>query len=513
MGLFLGIDAGTQSIKGILIDPENGWRSEPVAVHYGKDLPQYGSPDGYLPNADARIRRANPLMWLAALDLLLARMQEAGLPMTKITGISGSGQQHGSVYLNETFADSLARLNPARTLAEQLAPTLARQTAPIWMDHSTVAECEELRSAFGPKIQQLTGSAPTERFTGPQIRKFAKDESQAYGRTAVIHLVSSFLCSVLAGSSAPIDIGDGAGMNLLDLNTLCWSTKIAEFMAPGLMTKLPLVTVSTAQAGGLSPYFCKYGLTAEIPVIAWSGDNPNSLIGIGCSQPGTVGVSLGSSDTVFAPLQNYTLDEQGYGHIMGNPAGGFMSLICFTNGSLARERVRRDCQADWDFFDRQACAQTPPGNNGKLILPWFEPESTPAIATAGAIPNYDESQASAAEKIRAILESQALAMRLHTQWLPEKITRIRLTGGASRCLAMRQILADVFQAEVETISVTESAAMGAAMRAANGAGRYDFSQLEALFCRAVETVHPTVACTEVYDRALARYTDWEQRHL
>jgi xylulokinase len=33
-------------------------------------------------------------------------------------------------------------------------------------------------------------------------------------------------------------------------------------------------------------------------------------------------------------------DPRGYGHVFGNPAGRFMSLICFKNGSLAREKIR-----------------------------------------------------------------------------------------------------------------------------------------------------------------------------
>ena len=63
----------------------------------------------------------------------------------------------------------------------------------------------------------ITGSRAIERFTGPQIRKFRKDDPAGYERTAEIHLVSSFVASLLTGTSVPIDLGDGAGMNLLDL--------------------------------------------------------------------------------------------------------------------------------------------------------------------------------------------------------------------------------------------------------------------------------------------------------
>ena len=97
---------------------------------------------------------------------------------------------------------------------------LSRPVSPIWMDSSTGAECREIAAAVGgdATLAQHTGSRAFERFTGPQIRKFATHEPAAYAATDRIHLVSSFLASLLAGRHAPIDPGDGSGMNLMDLD-------------------------------------------------------------------------------------------------------------------------------------------------------------------------------------------------------------------------------------------------------------------------------------------------------
>ena len=73
------------------------------------------------------------------------------------------------------------------------------------------------RSAARDALQALTGSPAYERFTGPQIRKFYQEQPDAYAATARIHLVSSFMASLLLGADAPIDPGDGSGMNLMDL--------------------------------------------------------------------------------------------------------------------------------------------------------------------------------------------------------------------------------------------------------------------------------------------------------
>ena len=57
------------------------------------------------------------------------------------------------------------------------------------------------------------------------------------------------MASILAGTDSPIDFGDGAGMNLLNLKALQWDKEIAEFTAPGLLDKLPQAVSSDTIAG------------------------------------------------------------------------------------------------------------------------------------------------------------------------------------------------------------------------------------------------------------------------
>ena len=498
MGYYLGIDAGTQSIKGILIDPDSGWCSKAVSVHFGNDLPQYNSPGGFLPNNDPAVRHADPLMWLDALDLLLRKMRENHLPMEQVCGISGSGQQHGTVYLNSRFPELLSSLDAEYTLAEQLKPALSRKTATIWMDASTGKECGKLRDRFGAEIRERTGSFATERFSGPQIMKFASENPEQWEKTAVVHLVSSFLASVLAGESMPIDYGDGAGMNLLNLKSSQWDREIAEFTAPGLLDKLPPCVPSVQVCGKLSGYFAKYGLKSGIPVTVWSGDNPNSLIGCGGTDSRTAVISLGTSDTFFGTLRSFDEAPKKSGHIFGHPAGGFMSLICFTNGSLTREHFRKEYGLTYAEFDAQAAAAAP----GKYqMLPFLFPESTPAVSKPGIIRNFAPAEVSAGETIRALLESQMLTMFYHAE-LKRHPERIRLTGGASASPLLRQLAADIFQAPVLIGGSAETAALGAAMRAANSVAGTDFETLTDRFCRVEQRIDPVPASAGIYDRAL-----------
>jgi len=506
MAYYLGLDSSTQSMKAMVIDPEAGCVAGSASVTFATDLPQYRCPDGVLAHADPLVKHADPLMWLAALDRVLERLQASGVDMGRIAAVGGDGQQHGSVYLNSRFETVLAALDPERALPDQLAPALARPTSPIWMDSSTSCECRELEARFGARLQEETGSPAIERFTGPQIRKFAKAEPERYAQTARIHLVSSFLCSVLIGRDAPIDSGDGAGMNLLNLRTLAWDEAIASFTAPELLEKLPPVGCGTA--GGLHRYFAKYGLRPGIPVAVWTGDNPASLVGTGAWGTGVAVVSLGTSDTFFAALDAFRTDPAGCGHVFGNPAGGFMSLACFKNGSLARDRVRQEAGVDWTFFDRTAFERTPPGNEGRLALPWFVPEITPPVLTSGVRACFDFAQAAPEVRVRAVVEAQALALRAHAEWIG-RFDTLRVTGGASRSPGIRQTLADVFQARVESIAVADSAALGSAMLAAHADG-VSLAEMTAHFSPVADVCLPRAANAAVYDRLLPAVRELER---
>jgi len=245
------------------------------------------------------------------------------------------------------------------------------------------------------------------------------------------------------------------------------------------------VVPSATRVGTLADSFVtRYGFSPDTPVVAFTGDNPSSLVGMGATRPGTLVVSLGTSDTVFAAMSRPRTDPRGCGHVFGNPAGGFMSLICFSNGSLAREAVARRHGLGWEDFAR-AIQDTSPGNDHNLMLPYYAPEITPKLLRPevrlyGSDDFVNERDARAAA--RAVVEAQALSMRLHSDWIGEATDTLLVTGGASRNSGILQVLADVFQAELLLLPVANSAALGGALRAANAVGGMAWESLYARFC-------------------------------
>jgi xylulokinase len=467
MATYLGLDASTQSLTATILEIDRG-RREIVfedTINFDEAFPGYRTTNGVIRGEDGMTVTTPPAMWVAALDRMAAELAKSGVDLKTIRAISGSGQQHGSVYLTAEATRAFASLDPARPLIDQLRGVFSRPVSPVWLDCSTGADCAAITAALGgdAAVAALTGSRAYERFTGAQIHKFAQQDPDAYARTDRIHLVSSFFASMLAGTHAPIDPGDGAGMNLMDLASRTWAPAALDAAAPDLARRLPALADSWAVVGGLAPYWRqRYGF-GPAKVIAWSGDNPCSLLGLGLIEAGQLGISLGTSDTVFGPVARPVHDPQGAGHVFGSPAGGYMALTCFANGSLARERVRDRHGLDWDGF-AALLASTPPGNGGGMLAPWFVPEITPPVAQAGARwKAVDPSDAPRA--VRAVVEGQAMSMRIHSRWIAPRVSTIRVTGGAAANAAILQVIADVFDAELVRIAPRNAASLGAALRA------------------------------------------------
>ncbi|MEN8695582.1 MAG: xylulokinase [Akkermansiaceae bacterium] len=508
MPIFLGLDSSTQSLSAVILDTDSGQITAEDSVNFGNDLPQYDQPHGYSVSGVRGEIHANPLMWVEALDLLLERMATNGVDFSSVSSISGSGQQHGSVYLSGDFEGALASLDASRSLKEQIESCLTRSSSPIWMDSSTAEECVEIAKAVGGNdtVCAKSGSIAVERFTGSQIRKFFKADPEGYGKTGVIHLVSSFFASILAGKNVAIDHGDGAGMNLMNLESGDWDADLVEATADGLADKLPPVEPSAANSSSISSYFVeKFGFSPDCQTMIWSGDNPCSLVGMGAARPGKVVISLGTSDTLFAAMPEPRTDPQGFGHAFGNPVGGFMSLICFKNGSLAREAVKGKYGLEWSAFEKEALSETSLGNDGFLMLPFYEPEITPRLDTGG--PVYSSFvKPSAAQAVRAVLEGQFLNMRIHSGWLGISPERISITGGASENDGVAQVIANVFGVPVDRLDVPGSAAIGAGMRAAHGAGE-DLEVLEGKFSQPKDgsTIEPEEGAKAIYDEMLPKF--------
>ena len=156
--LYLGFDLSTQQLKVLAVTVDLKVEHE-AKFDFDADAQGFDVHKGVM--VDGPSVYAPVAMWLQALDVLLARLQESGLDFARVKAISGAGMQHGSVYWTSDGEQTLGELDPKSTLEAQLGQAFSYPFSPNWQDASTQAECDEFDQALGGSAQLAadTGSA------------------------------------------------------------------------------------------------------------------------------------------------------------------------------------------------------------------------------------------------------------------------------------------------------------------------------------------------------------------
>jgi len=175
--VFLGLDCSTQSLKAIALEYNEKENTLELlaeeSINYDTELPHYQTSGGAIRGDDGVTVTAPSIMFVEALEKLFAKLHSSNFPFDRVTAISASGQQHGSIYWRRGSSEILRKASALAPLATQLKDAFAIPNGPIWMDSSTTSLCAELEKHMGGPLSlaQVTGSRAYERFTASQIAK------------------------------------------------------------------------------------------------------------------------------------------------------------------------------------------------------------------------------------------------------------------------------------------------------------------------------------------------------
>jgi xylulokinase len=496
LAALIGIDIGTSGAKGVLVT-EDGRVLGSAFAEYPVSMPRAGWAE------------QDPEDWVAATITVIRQLLEQAAAAgghdgaAAVAGLALSGQMHGLVCLD------------ARN--EILRPAM------LWCDTRTTGECREIEQALGGTagVVRHSYNAALEGFTLPKLLWVRKHEPDVYSRTRTILLPKDYVRFRLTGRLG-MDLSDAAGTLLLDVGRQEWSEAIASALEvdPAI---LPPLGQSSAIAGYLTPAMAQAtGLPATLPVAFGGADNACAAVGTGVISEGLTAVSIGTSGTVIAPVSRPVHDPQGRTHtfihavpqlwyVMGVMQAAGLSLKWFKD-TLCAADSRADFAARniYDVLSVEA-GNVPAGCEGLLWLPYLNGERTPHMdPTARGVLFGITPRHTRGHIVRAIMEGVAFGLKdslLLVQELGIPIQEIRLTGGGARSSVWKQILADVFQMPISTVSSEEGPALGAAIIAGVATGVYpDFATACSRAIQVTAAVRPDLSMAKVYENAHGRYT-------
>jgi xylulokinase len=157
--LYIGFDLSTQQLKGLVVSSDLKVEYE-AKFDFDAHSRGFDIKKGVMTNEAEHEVFAPVALWLQALDWVLSTLKEHGVDFARIKGISGAGQQHGSVYWSGDANPLLSGLDSKKSLQDQLAGAFSHPYSPNWQDASTQKECDEFDAYLGgPEVlAQVTGS-------------------------------------------------------------------------------------------------------------------------------------------------------------------------------------------------------------------------------------------------------------------------------------------------------------------------------------------------------------------
>ncbi|GAP13575.1 xylulokinase [Longilinea arvoryzae] len=483
MPYFLGIDVSTTATKALLIDSAG----KVIAVHsttYGFETPH------------PLWSEQDPALWWNGTQRSIRAVLDASkIDPSQIFGVGLTGQMHGLVLLDAA--------------KNVLRPAI------LWNDQRTQAQCDKIHQRIGrERFIQITGNVALTGFTAPKILWVKENEPEIYARAAHVLLPKDYVRYKLTGEFA-MDVADGAGTVLMDLQRRDWSTEVLSALDIPRDWVPPLYE-GPQITGRLTPAAAEAtGLLTGTPVMAGGGDQAAGAVGMGVVKPGVVGLTVGTSGVVFATTPAALVEPGGRLHAFCHAVPGmwhFMGVMLSAAGSL---QWYRDTLAPGVGFDElvKEAESIPAGSEGLQFLPYLSGERTPHPdpfargAFIGLTVRHGRGHLT-----RAVLEGVAYGLKdsftlIQNAGLGE-ITQVRASGGGTKSRLWRQILASVLEAELVTVNTTEGAAYGAALLAGVGAGNW--KDVDAA-CRAAIVItgkeNPDGAQVDSYRKGYEIYRD------
>ena len=445
MAVLLGIDVSTTASKALLINEK------------GEMLATATHPHTLLTNKTLWSEQDPKEWWQAVTISIRAVIEKAGIAGEAISAIGLTGQMHGLVLLDEA--------------GEVLRPAI------LWNDGRTQSQCDEIHTRVGKeKFIQITGNIALTGFTAPKILWVKENEPQVYSRARHVLLPKDYIRYRLTGEYA-MDKADGSGTVLFDLKKRDWSNELLALLEiprtwmPPTFEGCEFTGRVTAEAAAQT------GLKTGTPVAAGGGDQAAQAVGVGAVESGIVSLTVGTSGVVFASTSSALIEPEGRLHAFCHAVPGmwhFMGVMLSAAGSL--QWYRDTLAPGMPFDDLLKEAETvPAGSEGLQFLPYLSGERTPYPdplargAFIGLTLRHGRGHMT-----RAVLEGVAFGLKDSFTLIKNaglgKITQVRASGGGTRGLLWRRILASVLEAELVTVNTTEGAAFGAALLAGVGLG-------------------------------------------
>lgn len=479
----LGVDIGTYSSKGVLVDKDGVVIASHAVPH-----------DMAMPAPGCFEHDAEGVWWHDFVEIVRNLLAKSGADPARIVGVGSSA------------------IGPCVLPIDEKGIPL-RGGILYGIDTRASKEIVYLEEALGRQhIFDKCGTHLSSQASGPKILWIRQNEPDVYAKARWFLTSHAYLVYKLTGLPS-IDIYSASGYApLFDIGRLGWLEDAARHITPAARLPKPywsceIVGKVTGEAAA------ETGLAAGTPVVAGTIDAAAEAISAGVAEFGDMMLMFGSS--VFFIMKTAELSKTEHfwsANFLERSAFAVMGGMS-TAGSLTTWFRDRFAQADMELEKSGGknayaalaveAAGSPAGSNGLIVLPYFEGERTPLHDPRACGVLFGLSlRHTRGDVYRAILEGVGFGIRHNLDVMREDGVvpkRVLAVGGGTQNPLWMQLVSDIGNVELIIPEQQIGASYGDAFMAGVGVGLFTDLTNITRWVRTKKTVIPNRHVHAQYD--------------
>lgn len=483
----LSIDAGTQSIRAVLIDL-NGNIREIVKIPIE---PYYSVQPGWA-------EQDPEYFWKMLCKACRRLFRTSKIPRAVLRGVTLTTQRDTMINLDRD--------------GRPLRPAI------VWLDRRRAKNLSKWPPFYLKVLLKMLNLMEAVNYTITECEAnwIMQNEPQVWENTHKFVFLSGFFTHRLTGEFID-SMANQVGFVPFDFRAQKWAGRSHNYWKriPVDADKLTSLAMPGEILGRITRGASKAtGIPEGLPLIAAATDKACEVLGSGCLSPEIACLSFGTTATVETTNEKYVEVVPFIPPFPSAVPGayntevmiyrGFWMVSWFKKefGQIEERDARKKGVAPEELFDNMI-KDIPPGSMGLTLQPFWSPGiKIPGPEAKGAIIGFGDVH-TRAHLYRAILEGLVYALYEGAKRTERRnktaIERVRVSGGGSQSRVAMQITADVFDLPVEKPHTFETSALGAAIDAAVGLGLYpDFPSAVRGMTSISEVFQPVPANRDIY---------------
>lgn len=482
--LSIGVDIGTTSAKAVLFD-DKGNSLYQSAVEYPLFTPE------------PKIAVQDPDEIVSAVkEALKTIMSDSAVNKNDIKVISFSAAMHSLIAVDKN--------------GQPLTPSLT------WADQRSEKYANQLKEENGLSLYERTGTPIHPMSPLTKIMWLKNEKPAIFDETRKFIGIKEYVFYHFFGDYF-VDYSIASATGLFNMFELNWD-KEALATAGINQSQLPKIVSTTETFKNINEKIAnEIGIHSSTPFVIGAADGCLANLGVNAIEEDVVALTIGTSGAIRMVTNKPVTDPKGRifcyalteNHwVIGGPVNNGGMVLRWLRDELGETEVTEAMKEGLNPYDviTEKISKVKPGSEGLLFHPYLSGERAPSWNANARGSFYGLALHHKKEHMmRAVLEGINMNLYMVFLALEEIIgifNKIHATGGFAQSDVWRQMMADIFNQEVQVTQTIESACLGAVVL-----GRYAIGDIDELTAveEMVETKEintPNKENTEIYQELM-----------